>query len=95
MREERVALEDNTHVPLVGGHRVDGSSVEQDFARGRRFEAGEHHQKRRLARAGRAEQADELTLPDAEIEIFDHAERAVEFRDAVKSNEFGHGRLHR
>ena len=34
-------------------------------------------------------------LLDAEIEVFDHAERAVEFGDAVKSNEFGHGKLHR
>ena len=34
-------------------------------------------------------------IPDAEIEMFNHAKRAVEFRNAVKSNVFGHGRLHR
>ncbi len=41
------------------------------------LEPGEHHQRRRLARARRAEQRQELAARDVEIEIVDDARDAV------------------
>ena len=60
---------------LCGGRCDERLAVEQDLARGRRLEAGEHHQRRRLARAGGSEQRQELAALDVEIEIVDDARR--------------------
>ena len=44
-------------------------AVDQDRARGRLLEAGDHPQRRRLAAAARAEQGEELALGDVEIHL--------------------------
>ena len=39
--------------------------------------AGEHHQQRRLARAGRPEQCQELAAADVEVDVIERADQAV------------------
>ena len=57
VREERVALEDRVHVALVRRKAGDGPVAEVDDAIVRLLEAADHAQRRRLAAAGRSEQA--------------------------------------
>ena len=54
VREQRVVLEDRVDVALERRQPGDVVAVEQDAARGRQLEAGDHPQHGRLARAGRA-----------------------------------------
>ena len=54
---------------LCAGSAGDVVAVDQDLARGRLLEAGDHPQRRRLAAAGRAEQGEELALRDLEVEL--------------------------
>src|SRR4029450_4567676 len=49
VREERVALEDRIHVPLVRRETADGPVAEEDDALVRLLEAADHAQRRRLA----------------------------------------------
>ena len=62
MRKQRVALEHHVDRPPVRRHAGQILAVEQDAARVRRLEAGEHAQQRGLAAAGRPEQREELAL---------------------------------
>jgi hypothetical protein len=55
MREEGVGLEDDSHVPPLGGHARHVLAVEQDLPLKRVEQAAEELEKRRLARAGRAD----------------------------------------
>ena len=66
MAEERIVLEDEADVPLphVEAERI--LAAEEHAARGRRIEAGEDAEERRLARAGRAEQRQQLAGADIE-----------------------------
>ena len=64
---ERVGLEDDADVPVARLDLVDRRAVEADFARGRRIDAGEHEQRRRLAAARRPEDRHELAVLDAKI----------------------------
>ena len=64
MAEERVALEDHVHVPLVRRHVLDRLALEPDVALGGHLEAREHAKRRRLAAPRRPEQAEELALRD-------------------------------
>jgi hypothetical protein len=67
VREQRVVLEDGVHVPLEGGQPGDLLARQFDPARGRALEAGDHPQDGRLARAGRAEHREELTVGDVQV----------------------------
>ncbi|MNR19172.1 hypothetical protein D3C85_1359460 [compost metagenome] len=58
-------------------HVVDRTAGQLDLACGRRFEPCEHHQAGGLARTGRAEQGEELTLADIQVEVFDDQRFAV------------------
>src|SRR5690606_28227821 len=71
VREEGVGLEDDPELPPMRGQVVDRMPVHPDRAGRRRLEPGEHHERRRLARARRAEQREELAAPDLEIEMAD------------------------
>ena len=77
VREERVVLEHDADVAAVRRHAVDALAVERDGAVRRRLEAGEHHQRRRLAGARRAEQRQELAAGDVEVEAAHHVALAV------------------
>jgi len=77
VREERVVLEDHADVALVRRYVVENLVAETDFAAGRAFEAGEHHQTSCFAGTRRAEQGKELAAPDVEIQIADDQILAV------------------
>ena len=61
---------------LNGGQRGDGRAGHQDLARRRRLEAGDHPERRRLARARRAEQREELARGDVQRQAVHRGEVA-------------------
>ena len=71
VREQGVVLEHHADPALVRRDVVDRPAVEEDFAVGGRLEPRQHHQARRLARAGRPEHRQELPLGDVQIEALD------------------------
>jgi len=71
VREKRIILEHHADAALVRGDIVDALAVEPDLAKGRGFEAREHHQTRRLSRTRRPEHREKLTARNVEVEIFD------------------------
>jgi hypothetical protein len=77
VREQGVVLEHHADVALVRRHVVDGTPGQQDFARGRRFKTGEHHQAGGLAGAGRSEQGEEFAFANVQVEVFDDQVLAV------------------
>ena len=64
------------------GRSRDRLALEVDLARGRREEAGDEPERRRLAAAGRAEQRDELAFGDVEVDAGHRDGRAVVLLDA-------------
>jgi hypothetical protein len=81
VREQRVVLEDHPDVPLVRRQRADGVAVHEDVAVGHVGEARDHVQRRRLARAARPEEGDELAGPDVERHPVDGRLAAVALDD--------------
>ncbi len=81
VREEGVVLEDRVHVPVVGRDAGDRSPVEEDLALGRLLEPGDHAQGRRLAAAGRPEQAREGAARDLQRHPVDRDDIAEPLRD--------------
>ena len=77
VREQRVVLEHHADRAPMRRQPRQRRAVEQDLAFGRRLEAGEHHQRRRLAGARRPEERQELAALDVEIEPVDDARDAV------------------
>src|SRR6185369_6504397 len=77
---QRIALEHHAHVAAMRRQRLDGLAVEADRAGGRRLEAGEQHQGRRLARARRAEQGQELAGFDLQVQLGDRGRGAARVR---------------
>ena len=69
---------------FAGGTYVTSLPCEQDAARGRLLEAGDHAQRRRLAAARRAEQREELALADPQVEIVDDGHVAEALGHAVE-----------
>ena len=78
VRKQRVVLEHHADVALVGlaraPDRVPSSSI---APLGRTLEAGDHHQRRGLAGAARAEEGDELAALDVDRNIVDGIGLAV------------------
>ncbi len=68
VREQAVGLEHHAGVALVRGDRGDVLAVDQDLARVVLLEAGQDAQRGGLAAAGRAEQGEQLTGPDGQVE---------------------------
>ena len=64
-----------------GGMLGDVPAVEQDPARRRQLEAGDHPQGRRLARSRRAEHREELAVADLEVDAVDRHDLAVALLD--------------
>ena len=61
----------------AGRERVDQPLADENVARGRRVEPGDHSQERRLAAAGRPDQHDEFAVLDREVDVGEHAGRAI------------------
>src|SRR5207244_11167357 len=55
--------------PLPGPHVRDVAASDEDFAGVERLETGEHPECRRLARAGRADENEQLAVCDREVEL--------------------------
>ncbi len=86
VRIERVALEHHGDVAVTRIGRGDVLVVDQHTAGGRRVEAGENAQRGALARAGRAEQGEELARLDVEIDALQRGELAVHLDDVAKTD---------
>ena len=78
VRIEGVVLEDHGDVPLRGGDVVDDSSADLDRSVRDRFEAGGHSQCGCLAAAGRADEHNEFTVADRQIQLVDGTDAARE-----------------
>src|SRR5262245_15738737 len=75
--EQRVALEDDADVALVRLAERQILAAELDDAVGRFLEAGDHHERRRLPGAARAEEREKLALRDVEADAVDGVDAAV------------------
>ncbi len=74
MRVERIALEHHGDAPLSRSEVVDDPAADEDLARGRFLETGDHPQERRLAGPRRAEEDEELALPALQVDVVDRPE---------------------
>src|SRR4030095_9760826 len=75
------------HEPDLAIPRVSVGGVlalERDAALVRRFEAGNHPQKRCLARSRRPEQSEQFAGLDVEVDVVDGDKGSVAFDDAVQ-----------
>ena len=90
MRPQRVALEDHRHLALLGRQRArlrrHQPVADMDLAARRLEEAGDQPQRRGLAAAGWAEQADQLSMIDFQGNIIDHRKRAKSLGQAAQLN---------
>src|SRR3989442_2276569 len=75
--EQRVVLEDDADVALVRLAARQILAAELYDAAGGLLEARDHHQRRRLPRAARAEEREELALRDVEADSIDGVDAAV------------------
>ena len=73
MREQSVVLEHHADVAPIGRRASDHRAADEDVARRRLLEAGDHHERRGLAGAGGPEEGDELAGLDVEAQIVDRA----------------------
>ena len=87
VREQRVGLEHHVGRPLVGRQPGHVLPVDLDAPEGRRLEAREHPEQRRLAAARAAEQAEQLALPDVEADVVDGDEVAELLGDLLDAHE--------
>ncbi len=81
VRPQRVALKDHRHLARFRRQRARRRRhhpvTDRDLAGRRLDEARDQAQRRRLAAAGRTEQADEETVVDAERDVVDHGRRVI------------------
>ena len=75
VREQGVILEHRVHVAIERGHGRHVLAVHQDPAFARQLEAGDHPQRRGLARARRPEHREELAVVHVEIDARDGDDR--------------------
>jgi hypothetical protein len=93
VREERVALEDRVHVPLVRRQPGHVAVAEVDRSRGRLLEAADHAERGRLPAPRGAEQREEATPRDLERDPV-HGHDVVEaLRDGREADIGGSGSL--
>ena len=84
VREQRVVLEHGVDVPVVGARPRDVLPTQEDPARGRLLEAGDHPKARGLAGPGRPEHREELSLADVEVDPVDGDDVAEALGHAVE-----------
>ncbi len=82
--EQRVVLEHDADAPLARRQRRDVVAADQHGARIRPLEPGEHAEQRGLARAGGAEQREELAARDIERDVVERLHRPEAAADAAK-----------
>ncbi|MNL46428.1 hypothetical protein D3C87_1691370 [compost metagenome] len=87
MAEQGIVLEHEADVALLHGLLRGIVVAEEDRAVGRAFEAGNQPQKRRLARAGRAQERDQLARADVERDVVERR-KAAEFLAYVLNADF-------
>ena len=82
VRIERIALEHHRHVAVAGREerRVRTIQVHEPVRRG--LQAGDDAERRRLARAGRTEQGEELPRAYLQVDVAQHARVAERLADA-------------
>ena len=101
MRVEGVVLEHHGDVPVLRRHVVDDDVVDGDLTIGDLLQAGDHAERRRLAAARRADQADDLARRRRERKVVDGDGVAIAVGDAVEDDVHavldyhGRGRRHR
>ncbi|MNL11833.1 hypothetical protein D3C87_1326850 [compost metagenome] len=86
MRIERIILEHHGDVAVLGVEVRYLLAADQDLAGGRRFEPRHHPERGGLAAARGAEQADELTIANIEIDVRDGLEVAKALGDVFEFN---------
>ena len=86
VREEGVVLEDRVDRPLGGSDARHVDALQLDAAGVGTLEAGDHAQRRRLARARRAEHREELARADVEVDTRDRDDVAVDAADAAQAD---------
>ena len=91
VREQRVVLEDGVDVTVERRDRGHVLAVEQDAARGRQLEAGDHPERRGLARPRRTEHREELAVADVEVDAVDGDDVAEPLLHALEAHGDGRG----
>ena len=86
VREQRVGLEDQADVALLRRRVGDVAAADEDAARGRPVEAGDQRQQRRLARAARSQDGDELALRHRQIDLVGRGNGAVALAHAFEAD---------
>ena len=90
VRPQRVALEDHRHVALFGRQRArlrgHQPVADMDLAVGGLQETRDQPQRRGLAAAGRAQQADQLSMVDPQRDVIDHRKRTKALGQAAQIN---------
>ncbi len=89
VRVQREQLEHESDVAVRSALEADVLTAEEDLPRGRQLEPGDHAQRRRLAAAGRAEQAEELAIVDREGRVT-HRDEVAESLVQVLDADLGH-----
>src|SRR5690606_5960167 len=84
MRVERIGLEHHGQPALCRRHIVHPLAVDLDVAAGDLFQAGDHPQQCRFSAAGGADENDEFSIADVEIDIVQHVDDAEGFSDVGK-----------
>src|SRR6266576_2334330 len=79
MRKQRIILEHEANVALVGGEPGDILAAEKNAPRRWLLESGNHSQRRGLAASRRSEQSEKLARLDLEVEIPDRRYVAAPF----------------
>ena len=86
MRVKRVALEDHGKIALGGGQVVDDAVADGNRAIGDVLEAGNHAQQGGLTAAGRADEDEEFTGADIEIDAVDDLEAGIGLADFAEGD---------
>ncbi len=87
--EQGIALKHHADVAFVRWKTAHGPAVDLDIAARRRFEAGEHHQDRRLARSRWPEEGQEFALANVQIQVADDQRLSVKgLVDSAKPDEY-------
>ena len=86
VREQRIGLEDQPDVALLRRRVGHVAAADEDAARRRPVEAGDQRQQRRLARAARPQDGDELALGDRQVDIVGRRDGAVALAHALEAD---------
>jgi hypothetical protein len=87
MRKQGVVLEHHADVALVGRQALDALAVDFDGAAAGGFKARQQHQRRGLARSGWAQQGEELSWRNVEIEVGHRCKRIVCLADIPEADD--------